>query len=66
MNYFEKVGAHHVDCDGDDGGDVSDGGDVEDSHDLPCKLSIHWDVTHASTRNALNTICLVIAADFWF
>ena len=42
MNYFEKVGAHHVDCDGDDGGDVSDGGDVEDSHDLPCKLSIHW------------------------
>ena len=40
MNYFKKVGAHHVDCDGDDGGDVSDGGDVEDSHDLPCKLSI--------------------------
>ena len=40
MNYFEKGGAHHVDCDGDDGGDVSDGGDVEDSHDLPCKLSI--------------------------
>ena len=40
MNYFEKVGAHHVVCDGDDGGDVSNGGDVEDSHDLPCKLSI--------------------------
>ena len=39
MNYFKKVGAHHVDCDGDDGGDVSDGGDVEDSHDLPCNLS---------------------------
>ena len=65
MNYFEKVGAHHVDCDGDDGGDVSDGGDVEDSHDLPCKLSIHWNVTHASTRTALNTICLVIVADFF-
>ena len=30
MNYFEKVGAHHVGCVGDDGGDVSDGGDVED------------------------------------
>ena len=30
MNYFEKVGAHNVDCDGDDGGDVSDGGDVKD------------------------------------
>ena len=56
MNYFEKVGAHHVDCDGDDGGDVSDGGDVEDSHDLSCKLSIHWNVTNAS-RTALNTIC---------
>ena len=66
MNYFEKVGAHHVDCDGDDGGDVSDGGDVEDSHDLPCKLSIHWNVTNACTRTALNTICLVIVADFWF
>ena len=66
MNYFEKVGAHHVDCDGDDGGDVSDGGDVEDSHDLPCNLSIHWNVTNASTRTALNTICLVIVADFWF
>ena len=38
MNYFEKVGAHHVDCDGNDGGDVSDGGDIEDSHELPCKL----------------------------
>ena len=49
MNYFKKVGAHHVDCDGDDGGDVSDGGDVEDSHDLPCKLSIHWNVTNACT-----------------
>ena len=66
MNYFEKVGAHHVDCDGDDGGDVSDGGDVEDSHDLPCKLSIHWNVTNACTRTALNTICLVIVADFCF
>ena len=66
MNYFEKVGAHHVDCDGDDGGDVSDGGDVEDSHDLPCKLSIHWNVTNACSRTALNTICLVIVADFWF
>ena len=66
MNYFEKVGAHHVDCDGDDGGDVSDGGDVEDNHDLPCKLSIHWNVTNACTRTALNTICLVIVADFWF
>ena len=66
MNYFKKVGAHHVDCDGDDGGDVSDGGDVEDSHDLPCKLSIHWNVTNACTRTALNTICLVIVVDFWF
>ena len=36
MNYFEKIGAHHVDCDGDDGGDVSDSGNVEDSHGLPC------------------------------
>ena len=41
LNYFEKVGAHHVGCVGDDGGDVSDGGDVEDSHDLPCNLSFH-------------------------
>ena len=61
---LKKVGAHHVD--GDDGGDVSDGGGVEDSHDLPCKLSIHWNVTDASKRTALNTICLVIVADFWF
>ena len=62
MNYFEKVGAHHVD--GDDGGDVSDGGGVEDSYNLPCKLSIHWNMTNASTTTALNTICLVIVADF--
>ena len=59
MNYFEKVGAHHVDCDGDDGGDV------EESNDLPCKLSIHWNVTNTSSRTASNTICLVIVADFW-
>ena len=66
MNYFEKVGAHHVGCVGDDGGDVSDGGDVEDSHNLPCNLSIHWNVTNASTstRTATNNICLVIGADF--
>ena len=60
MNYIEKVGAHHVDCDGDDGGDVSDGGDVEDSHDLPCNLSIHWNVTNASrtvTNNKLSCYC---------
>ena len=43
---MKKVGAHHVD--GDDGGDVSDGGGVEDSYNLPCKLSIHWNVTDAS------------------
>ena len=66
LNYFEKIGAHHVDCDGDDGGDIGDGGNVEDSHGLPFKLSIHWNVTNACTRTALNTICLVIVADFWF
>ena len=65
MNYFEKVGAHHVDCDGDDAVDVSVGGGVEDSQDLPWKLSIHWNETNACTRTALNTICLVIVADFW-
>ena len=65
MNYFEKVGAHHVD--GDDGGNVSDGGGVEDSHGLPCKLSIYWNMTNASaTRTALITICLGIFADFCF
>ena len=63
---MKKVGAHHVDRDGDDGVDVSDGGDVEDSQDLPWKLSIHWNETNACTRTALNTICLVIVADFWF
>ena len=62
----KKVDGHHVGCVGDDGGDISDGGDVEDSHDLPCKLSIHWNVTNACSRTALNTICLVIVADFWF
>ena len=66
MNYFEKVGAHHVNCDGDDGGDVSDSGGVEDSHDLPCNLSIHWNLTKPSTKIAFNTICVVIVADFWF
>ena len=35
---FEKVGVQHVDCVGDDGGDVFHGGDVEESHDLPCNL----------------------------
>ena len=64
MNYFEKVGAHHVDCDGDDGGDVSDGGDVEDSHDLPCKLSIHLNMTDACTRTNLNIICLCCCCGF--
>ena len=64
MNYFEKVGAHHVDCDGDDGGDVSDGGDVEDSHDLPCKLSIHLNMTDACTRTDLNIICLYYCCGF--
>ena len=64
MNYFEKVGAHHVDCDGDDGSDVSDGGDVEANHHLPCNLPIHWNLTNASTRTALNTRCLVMHADF--
>ena len=44
-------------------GDVGDGGDVEDSHDLPCNLSIHWNVTNAPTRTATNNICLVIVAD---
>ena len=66
MNYFEKVGAHHVDCDGDDGVDVSDGGDVEDSQDLPWNPPIHRSVTSASTRTARKTICLVIVADFFF
>ena len=37
-DYFEKVAVQHVDCFGDDSGDVSDGGDVEESHDLPCNL----------------------------
>ena len=60
MNYFEKVGAHHVDCDGDDGGDAEDG------HDLPRKLSTHWNVTKACTRTVFNTIFLAIVADFWF
>ena len=60
------IGAYYVGCVGDDCGDVSDGGDVEDSHDIPCNLSIHWNVTNACTRTALNTICLVIVADFWF
>ena len=64
MNYFEKVSAHHVD--GDDGGNVSDGSGVEDSHGLPCKLSIYWNMTNASTRTALITICLGIFADFCF
>ena len=35
---FEKVCVQHVDCVGDDGGDVIHGGDVEESHDLPCNL----------------------------
>ena len=38
---LNKVGAYHVGCVGDDGGDVRDGGDVGDSHDLPCNLPIH-------------------------
>ena len=38
---LSKVGAHHVGCVGDAGGDFSDGGDVEDSHDSPCNLPIH-------------------------
>ena len=67
---LSKVGAHHVGCVGDDGGEVSDGGDVEDSYDLPCNLSIHWNVTNASnftsTSAATNNICLVIVADFDF
>ena len=41
IKLLEKVGAHHVGCVGDDGGDVRDGGDVGDSHDLPCNLPIH-------------------------
>ena len=40
-DYFEKVAVQHVDCVGDDGGDVRDGGDVGDSHDLPYNLPIH-------------------------
>ena len=63
-DYFEKVGVQHVDCVGDDGGDVSDGGDVEESHDLPCNLSIHWNVTNTSRRTASNSVCLVIVPDF--
>ena len=27
-DYFEKVGVQHVDCVGDDGGEVSDSGDI--------------------------------------
>ena len=38
---LEKVGVQHVDCVGDDGGEVSDGGDVENSHDLPRNLPNH-------------------------
>ena len=53
---------HHVGCVGEDGCDVSDGGDAE--NDLPCNLSIHWNMTNASTRIALNTICLVIVARY--
>ena len=44
IKLLEKIGAHHVGCvgdDGGDGGDVRDGGDVGDSHDLPCNLPIH-------------------------
>ena len=37
-DYFKKVVVQHVDCVGDDGGDVIHGGDVEESHDLPCNL----------------------------
>ena len=66
LNYFAKVGAYYVGCVGDEVGDISDTGGVEDSHDLPCNLSFHWNATNASTRTALNTICLVIVADFWF
>ena len=66
LNYFEKVGAHCVGCVVDDDSDVSDGGDVEESHDLPCNLSIHWNVTNTSRRTASNSVCLVIVPDFWF
>ena len=48
----KKVDGHHVGCVGDDGGDISDGGDVEESQDLPSNLSIHWNVTNATTRTA--------------
>ena len=55
------VGAHHVGCIGDDGGDV------EDIHDLPCNMSIYWNANKLqSTRTAANNICLYIIADFLF
>ena len=56
--------ANYVGCVVDDDSDVSDGGDVEESHDLPCNLSIHWNVTNTSRRTASNSVCLVIVADF--
>ena len=64
LNYFEKVGKHCVGCVVDDDSDVSDGGDVEESHDLPCNLSIHWNMTNTSRRTASNSVCLVIVPDF--
>ena len=64
--HFEIVCAQHIDGVGDDGGEVSDGGNVENSHDLPRNLSIHWNVTDASSRTATYTICFVFVADSCF
>ena len=61
LNHFEKAGAHHVGCVGDNGGDVSDGCAVEDSHDLPCNLPIHWNTWRRNLQELPPTLHLYLS-----
>ena len=63
---FEKVGVQHVDCVGDDGGDVIHGGDVEESHGLPCNLLNSMRRDEHIGRTATSNFCLDNDADFCF
>ena len=65
-DYFEKVGVQHVDCVGDDGGDVIHGGDVEESHGLPCNLLNSMRRDEHIGRTATSNFCLDNDADFCF